>query len=150
MHLTVDQAIHEYIRLADAVFQSPSRLSMPDYPLFDGKALEDHLRKTIAHYLGDPETLLYDTFDLLRCRTAVLAATSANLDALPYVFRSYASYPIFTLVNAVRATSATPGLFPAVSLPSNLSTLALSATTIRPRLLSPRRVTFRLHDLWIS
>jgi hypothetical protein len=120
MRLTVDEAIDEYIRLADAVFQSPSwrRLSglMPNHPLFDGKALEDHLYKTIAHRLGDREALVYDSTDPSRCRTAVLAATSANLDAPPYIFRSYHSYPQFTLVDAVRATSATTGLFPSVSL----------------------------------
>jgi hypothetical protein len=118
MRLTIDEAIDDYIRMADAVFQSPSRLShlLLNHPLFDGKALEDHLRRTVYHRVGHPDKVLFFNPNTPECRTAVLAATSASLDAPPYIFRTYDPHSTFTLIEVARATSATTGLFPPVSL----------------------------------
>lgn len=46
----------------------------------------------------------------------VLAATSAHTDTSPHVFRSDLALPSFKIIDVARATSATAGLFPAVSL----------------------------------
>ena len=82
---------------------------------FDGTALADCLRGTIARYLRDPNALLFEISDP-QCRVAVLAARSANTNIPPYVFRNDLATPSFRIIDVALATSAVTALFPAVSL----------------------------------
>jgi len=119
LHMTVDQAIEEYLRMARTVFKSPSLpgrgLHQGSGTVFDGKALADCLHGTVAQYLHDPDARLFETSDP-RCCVAVLAATSAYADSSPYVFRTDLATPSFRIIDAALATSAMAGLLPAVSL----------------------------------
>ena len=116
LHMTVDQAIDAYLRMARTAFKSPAfRLRWGSRTAFDGNALADCLRGTVAEYLRDPNALLFETSDP-QCRVAVLAATSAYTDTPPYVFRNDLATPSFRIVDVALATSAMTGLFPAVSL----------------------------------
>jgi len=120
LHMTVDQAIEEYLRMARTVFKSPSfgtrrLLRWGSQTAFDGKALEKCLRSTVVQYLGDPDARLFEA-SVPPCRVAVLAATSAHADAPPHVFRNDVATPSFRITDVALATSATAGLFPAISL----------------------------------
>jgi len=110
LHLSADEAIEEYIRLTSAIFTSS-----PHLPL-DGDVLESYFRTVVQRYLGDPDALLFNPANPPRCRVAVLAAASANVDAPPYIFKTYSAVQSFKLVDVARATSATAGIFPPVSL----------------------------------
>jgi len=120
MRLTVDQAIEEYVRMAETAFK-PSlaglvmRFRQPNI-LLDGNVLERVVGDIVQKFLGDREAPVKSTSnDRSSCRTVVLAANSANADAPPYLFRSYdASGPAstFFIREVARASAATAGIFP--------------------------------------
>lgn len=64
--------------------------------------------------MHDPDAKIFDSTNL-KCKTAVLAATSDYIDAPPYIFRSYPMAQPARVVDVARATSATAGIFPSIS-----------------------------------
>jgi hypothetical protein len=125
MRLSVDQAIEEYIHLAEVAFKpkssSVSRLLRPPKALLDGAVLEETMGEVVKRVLGDRDArLAHSLHDLSQCQTAVLAATSDSADAPPYIFPSYAdgSRPAstFTIREVARATASTAGLFAPIAL----------------------------------
>ena len=108
LRTTVDEAIEQYMQLSYAVVKSPV------FRRHDENAFEEHIRNMVTRFLGTPEALIFDA-SASHSRTAVLAATSAIVDAPPYIFRSYSSAPAFRVIDVARATSATAGVFTSVS-----------------------------------
>jgi hypothetical protein len=123
--MTVGEAIDEYMRMAEAAFKPP--VSNPfalrvwrEKPVLDGRGLERAMGDVVQKILGDRDaSLKVPSEDLTTCRTAVLAVTSATVDAPPHVFRSYtvtqpaSQFPIHAVA---RATVSTADLFAPVLL----------------------------------
>jgi len=123
LHMTVDEAIDEYMRMAGTAFKPSTRVARAlrrSNALLNGRALERYIGDVARAFLSDRDASLQDSSsDPTVCRVAVLASISAHADAPPYVFRSYTTaQPAsrFAIHEVARATVSTAGLFAAVAL----------------------------------
>jgi hypothetical protein len=124
LHMTVDEAIDEYMRMAGTAFKPSNscriaRALRRSNALLNGRALERYIGDVTRAFLGDRDASFQDSSNDPTCRVAVLASTSTHADAPPYVFRSYnTNQPAsrFAIHEVARATVSTAGLFAAVAL----------------------------------
>jgi hypothetical protein len=124
MRMTVDDAIQEYVRMAETAYKWSSESFRTSFWVQnkapDGAALERAIGDVVEKFLGYRDAQLEDPSEgSMSCRTAVLAITSLNGAARPYLFRSYASHrpaSAFAIHEVARATVSTTRLFPAISL----------------------------------
>ncbi|KAF8575496.1 hypothetical protein K439DRAFT_1623547 [Ramaria rubella] len=126
LRMTVDEAINEYRTVAEAAFK-PSSANLwcfrkSNTLLKNGVRLEAAIAEVAGRFLGDHNARLEELStgaQMTTCRTAILACQNANVNAPPYVFRSYATtQPAshFAIHEVARATVSHQDLFPAVFL----------------------------------
>ncbi|KAF8583249.1 hypothetical protein K439DRAFT_1506974 [Ramaria rubella] len=124
--MTVDEAINEYRKVAEAVFK-PSSTNLwcfckSNTLLKNGMRLEAEIAELSGCFLGDCNARLAELStgpQMTTCRTAILACQNVNVNAPPYVFQSYtttqpASH--FAIHEVAHATVPHQDLFPAVFL----------------------------------
>ena len=109
LRMTVNEAIDAYQQVVKTAYQTPNTASGVLHLLTPShSSLERHLGDIVERFLKDRNAPLYDPLDdSSGCRTAVLACTSSDASAPPYIFRSYAtSLPHCTVLEVARASIA--------------------------------------------
>ena len=122
LRMTVDEAIIAYQQVAKAAFQPPTIFARIHRQLTPSEpSLKRRLGDIIQRVLKNRNAPLFDPAgdESAKCRTAVLAATSADAGAPPHIFRSYGtSFPPsrFTICEVACAAIALAGESLPVSL----------------------------------
>ena len=123
MGLNIDEAINAYVRIANTAFK-PSRRALgwlrQERVLLDGDILECVVGDIVEEFLKDRNARVGRPLsDGCPCRTIVLIANEANIDAPPDRLRSYDTrLPAsdYSIREVARASAATAGIFPSALL----------------------------------